>query len=58
MLKLVEIARCMPYHDDWKTVGPDPDKAASQRDQVRLLGDGVTAPVLTWCTRRALDIVA
>ena len=27
----------------------------SQRDQVRLLGDGVTPPVLTWCTQRGLS---
>lgn len=58
MLKVKEIARCMSYPDDWTAVGPDPDKPPSQRDQVRLLGDGVTPPVLTWCTQRALDIVA
>ena len=52
MLKTIESARCMSY-PDWKAVGPDPTKPPSQRDQVRLLGDGVTPPVLTWCTRRA-----
>ena len=58
MLKIIEIARCMKYPDDWKAVGPDPSKPPSQRDQIRLLGDGVTPPVLTWCTQQALGAVA
>ena len=58
MLKIIEIARCMSYPDDWTAVGPDPTKPPTQRDQIRLLGDGVTPPVLTWCTQRALEAVA
>ena len=51
-------AETMAYPDDWKAVGPDPTRQPSKRDQVRLLGDGVTPPVLTWCTRQALTIAA
>jgi DNA (cytosine-5)-methyltransferase 1 len=58
MLTVDEIRRTMAYPDDWKAVGPDPTKPPSKQDQVRLLGDGVTPPVLTWCTQRALDIAA
>ena len=58
MLSVLEIARCMSYGDDWKAVGPDPEKPPTQRDQVRLLGDGVTPPVLTWCTNQVLDVAA
>ena len=58
MLTVDEIRRIMAYPDDWTARHPDPDKTPSKRDQIRLLGDGVTPPVLTWCTERALAIAA
>ncbi len=58
MLTVNEIRRIMAYPADWKAVSPDPDKTPSKRDQIRLLGDGVTPPVLTWCTNRVLASAA
>ena len=56
MLKIEEIRRVMKYPDDFRFAGPD-DTEPSNRDKVRLLGDGVTPPVLTWLTDRTLDIL-
>ena len=58
MLKTIEIARCMSYPDDWKAVGPDPTKPPSQRDQIRLLGDGVRRRCSPGAPNELLDIVA
>lgn len=58
MFTVDEIRQIMAYPDGWRAVSPDPNKNPTQRDQVRLLGDGVTPPVLTWCTQQLLAIAA
>jgi hypothetical protein len=56
MLKVAEIVAVMKYPADFRFAGPD-DAEPSTRDKVRLLGDGVTPPVLTWLTNRTLDVL-
>ena len=56
MLTMMEIRRVMEYPDDFRFAGPD-DTEPSNRDKVRLLGDGVTPPVLTWLTGRTLRVL-
>jgi site-specific DNA-cytosine methylase len=56
MLSVMEIRRVMAYPDDFRFAGPD-DTEPSNRDKVRLLGDGVTPPVLTWLTSRTLRVL-
>ena len=56
MLSVAEIVRIMKYPDGFRFAGPD-DTEPSNRDKVRLLGDGVTPPVLTWLTDRTLGIL-
>jgi site-specific DNA-cytosine methylase len=56
MLQVAEIRRNMAYPDDFRFAGPG-DHEPSIRDKVRLLGDDVTPPVLTWLTVRTLAIL-
>ena len=56
MLKIEELRSVMAYPSTYRFAGPD-DVEPSNRDKVRLLGDGVTPPVLTWLTNRTLDVL-
>ncbi len=52
-----EIRDIMAYQPDWKAVNPDGSEPTKE-DVCRLLGDGVTPPVLEWLTNQTLEIMA
>ena len=56
MLSTGEIRAVMAYPSSFRFAGPD-DTEPSVRDKIRLLGDGVTPPVLTWLTQRTLGVL-
>jgi site-specific DNA-cytosine methylase len=55
MFRVDEIRGAMAYPDDFVFDGPRGEP--SKRDKVRLLGDGVTPPVLEWLTDKMLDVM-
>lgn len=56
MLLNDEVRRIMGYPDDWKAVRPDGTEP-TKGETMRLLGDGVTPPPLTYCTNALLEIL-
>jgi len=56
MLSVEEIVRVVSYPSGFRFAGPD-GVEPSTRDMVRLLGDGVTPPVLMWLTSRTLAVL-
>lgn len=57
MLQVDEIRGIMAYAPDFKFANPD-GSDPTKRDKVRLLGDGVTPPVLEWLTNQTLAIMS
>lgn len=56
MLKVEELRDIMAYSPHYKFAAPGGGQP-SKRDKIRLLGDGVTPPVLEWATNRCLEIM-
>lgn len=57
MFKVDEIRGIMAYDKDFIFAAPDGGEP-NQTDKIRLLGDGVTPPVLEWLTSRTLEIMS
>jgi site-specific DNA-cytosine methylase len=56
MLSIEEMRRIMAYGDDFQFAGPD-GREPSQLEKIRLLGNGVTPPVLDWLNRQMLAVL-
>lgn len=56
MLTPDEMRKIMAYEDGFKFAGPG-GRAVTQGEKVRLLGNGVTPPVLDWVNRQMLAVL-
>jgi DNA (cytosine-5)-methyltransferase 1 len=56
MLRVEEVRRIMAYGEEFVFAGPD-GRVLGQGEKVRLLGNGVTPPVLSWINERMLAVL-